>query len=173
MAARRVSTLVVTGYAGSGKTTLIERLVVDLGQRGLRVGVVKHHRHPGVLQDGAKDSERYAAAGAAAVALMGPAHTSVVWPAAAAPSLDELAALMPADLVLAEGFKGTAGPRLIVYGERPESVAELSEGRSVVAVVGEGGPVAIACPQYRRDDVGAIADCVVRWLRERQAADRG
>lgn len=173
MAGRTVPVLVVTGYSGSGKTTLIERLLPELRRRGLTAAVVKHHHHQGVLQPEARDSERYARAGAAAVALMGAEYTSVLWPAATAPDVEALAALMPADLVLAEGFKGTAGPRLIVYGERTQSVAELAEGRAVIAVVGEGDVPGCAWPRYGRDDVPAIADLIERWLREQPAASRG
>ncbi|MGZ5851990.1 MAG: molybdopterin-guanine dinucleotide biosynthesis protein B, partial [Hyphomicrobium sp.] len=48
----------IVGWKNSGKTTLIERLVVALTQRGLRVATVKHTHHELRAHDGATDGER-------------------------------------------------------------------------------------------------------------------
>ncbi|MHB0875601.1 MAG: molybdopterin-guanine dinucleotide biosynthesis protein B [Anaerolineae bacterium] len=163
---RAIPVLVITGYSGSGKTTLIERLIAALGRRGYNTGVVKHSWHAAPLGQTAKDSERFMAGGAAAVALMGPASVSLEWPASRAPDLQALANLMPVDLVLAEGFKAGTGARVIVFGDRPQSVAELSEGREVIAVVGDRCDPDWPWPCCGRDDVTAVADRVETWLRE-------
>lgn len=170
---RNVPVLVVTGYSGSGKTTLIERLVAELGRRGYRTGVVKHHRHPVETGSGRHDSERLLESGAVAVGLVGDEGASLHWPALLAPGLADLAALMDADVVLAEGYKSTAGPRLIVYGGRPQSVEELAPGREVVAVVGEVSGRQWPWPNLARDDVVGIADCIEAWLMRRRVVPPG
>ena len=171
--AQQVPILVITGYSGSGKTTLIECLVVELAARGQRTGVVKHHRHPMVADARMRDSERFLASGAAAVGTIGTDSVALTWPSAGAPDLVKLSGLIEADLVLAEGFKSTTGPRLVVYGERPESVAELAPGRDVVAVVGEAPSPGWSWPSFRRDDIAGIADCVEAWLKGQRGGSRG
>ena len=53
-----------TGYSGAGKTTLDERLIPELRQRGLRVSVVKHARHGFDIDRPGKDTYRHREAGA-------------------------------------------------------------------------------------------------------------
>ena len=53
----------VVGYSGVGKTTLVERLVERLAERGT-VGTVKHLGHEGDIDTEGKDTARHRAAGA-------------------------------------------------------------------------------------------------------------
>ena len=43
-------------HSGSGKTTVIEKLLRELSNRGLRVAVIKHAHHKVVLNTSGKDS---------------------------------------------------------------------------------------------------------------------
>ena len=52
------------GYSGCGKTTLVERLIPLLRERGLRVSVVKHAHHEFDIDHPGKDSYRHREAGA-------------------------------------------------------------------------------------------------------------
>ena len=54
----------IVGYADSGKTTLIEKLVPELKKRGYRVGTIKHAVHEPSLDTQGKDSWRHFNAGA-------------------------------------------------------------------------------------------------------------
>lgn len=164
-----VPILVVTGNSGSGKTTLIERLVPELRRRGYRVGVVKHHGHVLDLDTRGKDSDRFWQAGAEAVAMVAPDRTVVMWRPGQVAQLQALAQLMTADLVLAEGFKSSDLPRLIVTGGSATAAEELGAGRTVVAVVAPDGGEG----QLGRDDIAAVADRVVAWLRARTAPGPG
>ncbi|MEF8777236.1 MAG: molybdopterin synthase [Haloarculaceae archaeon] len=53
----------VVGYSGVGKTTLVERLVERLAERG-RVGSIKHLGHEANIDTEGKDTARHRAAGA-------------------------------------------------------------------------------------------------------------
>ena len=58
--------------SGTGKTTFIEKLIPLLAQRGVRTAVIKSDSHGYDLDTAGKDSARFAAAGAEAVAVSSP-----------------------------------------------------------------------------------------------------
>ena len=51
-------------YSGTGKTTLLEKVIVNLKARGLRLGVLKHDAHDFDIDHEGKDSWRFQKAGA-------------------------------------------------------------------------------------------------------------
>ena len=58
--------------SGTGKTTFIERLIPLLRERGVRTAVIKSDSHGFQLDTAGKDTERFSAAGAEAVAVSSP-----------------------------------------------------------------------------------------------------
>ena len=48
-----------SAYSGTGKTTVIEKLIRLLTERGVRVGVIKHDRHGFDIDRPGKDSYRH------------------------------------------------------------------------------------------------------------------
>ncbi|NLT42735.1 MAG: molybdopterin-guanine dinucleotide biosynthesis protein B [Anaerolineae bacterium] len=159
--------LVVTGHSNSGKTTLIESLVPVLRRRGYRVGVIKHLGSDLEWDRKGKDTDRFWEAGADALGVLAPDRSLLMWRRTGAEP-EPLAAQMDVDLVLAEGFKRSAHPAIVVTGGRPEVVAELGEGRPVVAVVGTAA--AGVASAYAVGDVEGIADRVEEWLRNQPDA---
>ncbi|MGC3998722.1 MAG: molybdopterin-guanine dinucleotide biosynthesis protein B [Anaeromyxobacter sp.] len=129
----------VAGPSGVGKTTLLVALVRALTARGLQVAVVKHTRHAHRLDAPGKDTARIRRAGASATALAAPAGTVVIGPPAAGPRA-LLAGLPAVDLVLVEGWRAAAVPRVEVR-RRAISPAFLCESdRRVLAVVADEPP---------------------------------
>lgn len=109
----------VVGWKNSGKTTMTVRLVEALTARGYRVSTVKHAHHTFRLDDGATDSARHRKAGAAQVGIVSAERWALITDqpteADTMTALDAmLRRLEPADLVLVEGFKDAAIPKLEV-----------------------------------------------------------
>lgn len=103
--------------SGTGKTTLLERLLPLLSARGLRVGVLKHDAHRLRLDTPGKDSWRFRQAGAWRVVVAGAEEMGVFSRVDGTASLGGWvdAYLADADLVLTEGFRDAGLPALRVY----------------------------------------------------------
>ena len=57
----------ITGWSGSGKTSLVIRLIPQLQDRGLRVATIKHAHHSFDIDTPGKDSYKHRVAGASEV----------------------------------------------------------------------------------------------------------
>ncbi len=97
----------IIGSQGSGKTTLMERLIPALQSRGLSVSTIKHtHHHDIELDSPGKDSYRHRVAGAAEVIVASDRGWARIASSAEPASLQILLGqLRPVDVVLIEGFK--------------------------------------------------------------------
>ena len=114
------------GFSGSGKTTLIEQLIPLFTGRGLRVSLVKHAHHTFDVDQPGKDSYRHRQAGAQEVLVTSSRRWALMHElrGEAEPPLEALIGRMaPCDLLLVEGFKRAALPKLEVFrsavGEAP------------------------------------------------------
>ena len=154
----------VIGRKNAGKTTLVERLVAEMTARGLRVATVKHAHHEAEIDRPGRDSHRHREAGAAEVALVSPRRWAVMGELRGAPepTLEAvLTRLGPADIVLIEGYKGEAHPKIEVHrpglGQPP-----LAETNATVRALATDGPVAdSSLPTFDRDDAEAIAGFIL------------
>lgn len=96
------------GWSGSGKTTFLEKIVEIMSHKGIRVGVIKHHGHSGVLMDSdKKDSSRYCNAGAKVVTVSSPDEYIEFRRPTKEATLEELIDKIEdeCDIIIAEGFK--------------------------------------------------------------------
>jgi molybdopterin-guanine dinucleotide biosynthesis protein B len=158
----------LAGWSGSGKTWFGVRLVAELRERGLRVGVLKHAiRHPAPPDGSGKDTTRYREAGAAAVGGLFEDEAVIRLPSDAA-DLDGLLAMMAAavDLVLIEGFHDADLPTVLIHRDEAAQRGDalrLPAGGEVLAVVSDDRRVE-QNPRYASDDVSGVADLIERWL---------
>jgi len=101
----------VSGIKNSGKTTLIVQMLPHLNRLGLRVAVIKHDGHTFVPEVPDTDTARHLAAGAYGTAVFDREKCKIVKYGSL--SEDTLIPLFPeADLILLEGFKHSAWPKL-------------------------------------------------------------
>lgn len=108
------------GWSGSGKTTLIEALIPRLTGRGLRVSLIKHAHHDFDIDVPGKDSYRLREAGCSEVLVSSDRRWVVMHELRGDDELtleEALARLSPCDLVLVEGYKRAAIPKLEIHRE--------------------------------------------------------
>ena len=139
------------GWSGSGKTTLVERLLPEFTARDLRVSVIKHAHHGFDLDKPGKDSWRHREAGATQVLMLSSDRWVLMHELRGAPepTLDEqLQLLEPCDLVLIEGYKAAAVPKLEIHRPSHGKPPLWPESPHVVAVASDVGAEELApdCP---------------------------
>jgi len=155
------------GWSGSGKTTLIERIIPRLTARGVRVSVIKHAHHGFDVDKPGKDSWRHREAGASEVLLVSDQRWVLMHELRDEPEPGlhaQLRCLSRCDLVLVEGFKDVAIPKIEVH--RPSQGRPLLHpgNPAIVAVAtdgalggGSGGP--LCCLDL--NDPAAVADFIL------------
>jgi molybdopterin-guanine dinucleotide biosynthesis protein MobB len=154
----------IIGHQGSGKTTLIERLIRTMRERGRSVSTIKHtHHHEIELDTPGKDSYRHRVAGASEVIVasnQGWARIAASAEPASLPIL--LGQLRPVDLVLVEGFKQLEWLRRVeVFRGVDTPLALEDSGIAAVAV-----PAGVALAGYSGirlplDDIAAVLDFIL------------
>ena len=98
-------------YSGTGKTTLLIRLIPVLNRQGLKIGLVKHAHHQFDIDHPGKDSYELRKAGACEMLVASAKRWALVHESPerkGEPTLEELLphlSLSELDLVLVEGFK--------------------------------------------------------------------
>jgi len=157
----------IAGWSGSGKTTLIEKLIPRFTQRGKIVSVIKHAHHGFDLDRPGKDSWRHREAGATQVLMLSEQRWVLMHELRddPEPPLDiQLRLLAPCDIVLIEGFKAAAVPKVEVYRQGNGKPPLWSENTNVVAVAAD---VDIDCPlpRFALDDAPAVADFILSYDR--------
>jgi molybdopterin-guanine dinucleotide biosynthesis protein B len=152
----------LAGWSGAGKTTLLVRLIPELVSRGISVSTMKRAHHAFDIDKPGKDSFRHREAGAREVLIASSRRVALVRELRDEPEpplADLLRRLAPVDLVIVEGFKGEAHPKIEVhrtangqgflYGERPAIRAIATDAEP---------PLPFDIPSAHLDDIPAIAD---------------
>ncbi len=157
------------GKSGTGKTTLLEKVIAELVRRGVRVGAIKHDAHHFEIDHPGKDSYRLAAAGAAVTLISSPEKLALVRRHDVAPEIEEIlrSFFADVDIVLTEGFKRGALPKIEVH--RREHSAELicrgTEYDEMLLAVASDEPLDLDVPILDINDVAVVADFLLSRVR--------
>jgi molybdopterin-guanine dinucleotide biosynthesis protein MobB len=151
--------------SGTGKTTLLEKVIVELKGRGYRIGVIKHDAHRFDIDHPGKDSHRLSAAGADTMLISSPEKLAIVKKHQAAPPIEELIAtyFQDVDIVLTEGFKQSGMPKLELH-RKERSATLLCRGErhdpTLIAVASDE-PLELDVPVLDLNDAAQVAQFIV------------
>jgi molybdopterin-guanine dinucleotide biosynthesis adapter protein len=164
----KVPMISFVGKSNSGKTTLIVKLIRELKSRGYRVATIKHSHHSFELDKEGKDSWLHTKAGADAVVVASKHMTGVIHIAPKELHLSEIVNtyLHDMDIVLVEGYKTLAIPKIEVF--RSEICTELicKADQNLIAVVGNKKPET-GIPFFPIDDkASSIVDFLLLRLKK-------
>ncbi len=150
--------------SGTGKTTLLEKVIAGLKERGYRIGVIKHDAHRFDIDHPGKDSYRLTAAGADTMLISSPEKLAMVKKHDASPPIEELIStyFTDVDIVLTEGFKKSSMPKIELH-RKERSATLLCRGEehdpSLVAVASDE-PLDLDVPVLDLNDARAVADFI-------------
>jgi molybdopterin-guanine dinucleotide biosynthesis protein B len=148
----------IVGWSGSGKTSLITRLIERFRDEKRRVIAVKGTHAGYDLQPQGKDTARFLRAGAQEVYLMSEGEL-LRMTALASPDelLAELRSRLGADdIVLLEGLTRPGIPVIEVEDPRGRKALK-SDPASLAAVVGNAGGGVPGRPRFRPDDIAGLS----------------
>lgn len=154
----------IVGRSRVGKTTLLEKLIPVLKQRGYRVATVKHHAHPGFdIDQPGKDTWRHAQAGSDHIVIAAPDKVASIRRVEREPTLEEIAAtITDVDIILTEGYKRSHYPKIEVVraAHNPEPLCTPEE----LLALATDTPITFNVPQFGLEDAEGLAGEIVEVL---------
>ena len=163
-----IPVVAISAWSGTGKTTLLKKLIPALCARGLRPGLIKHSHHNMDIDTPGKDSYELRKAGAAQTMVASPQRWALMTetPDEAPLNLAYLVSQMDhstLDLVLVEGFKHEAVPKILLFrSDAGHDLSELMLDEHVIAVASDVA-VELEVPVLDLNDVDGIAQFIVAW----------
>lgn len=164
-----IPVLAIAAWSGTGKTTLLKKLIPALCEQGIRPGLIKHTHHDMDVDKPGKDSYELRKAGAAQTIVASSQRWALITETPDEPELDlaYLVSRMDAsklDLVLVEGFKHEAVAKILLFRQDAgHAVSELTIDEHVIAIASDV-PLKTDVPLLEINDIPQIAAFVVRWL---------
>jgi molybdopterin-guanine dinucleotide biosynthesis protein MobB len=150
--------------SGTGKTTLLEKVIAELKIRGYRVGVIKHDAHRFEIDHPGKDSWRLTQAGADTMLVSSPEKLALIKKHSDPPPVDELIAtyFTDVDVILTEGFKKSGLPKIELH-RRERSATLICRGDEhdpTLIAVASDEPLELDVPVLDLNNPAQVADFV-------------
>ena len=156
----------IVGRPKSGKTTIIEKLIPELKNRGYRVATIKHTTHDFEMDTAGKDSWKHAQAGSECAVLSSGSKVALTRNVDHDLSPAELTRLISGDfdIILAEGFKRSGELKIEILRNEGELLCPPEELLAVVA----NKPLQFKPPRYSSDDISGLATLIEEKLLKRK-----
>lgn len=162
--------LAIAAWSGTGKTTLLRKLIPALCAAGIRPGLIKHTHHDMDVDKPGKDSYELRKAGATQTLVASQQRWALMTETPEASELD-LAYLVSRmetttlDMVLVEGFKHEAVAKILLFRQGcGRSVEELTIDEHVIAIASDV-QLDVDIPQLNINDIQQISAFILRWLK--------
>lgn len=158
-------------YSGTGKTTLLTRLVPVFNNKNLRTGVVKHAHHSFDIDHPGKDSYEFRRAGATQIAVV--SRQRIAWieefnDDRDEPELSDALLALDAnklDLVLVEGFKAESFPKIELHRPVLGKPLMCTKDKNIIALATDEPVAAMpAVPRLDLNNVNEIADFIISYI---------
>lgn len=157
----------ICGYANSGKTTLITRLIENLSPE-FDIGYIKHDVHKFEMDKEGKDTQRAWSSGASRISISDSHHTAYIH--RELPTQREIqSAFNDCDFVFLEGLKKTRIGKLVLIDEKKKILDSVSRGDidNIIGFIGQEKAkekLTVNAPYFNRNDVSGITDFIRQHL---------
>jgi cyclic pyranopterin phosphate synthase len=153
-------------YSGTGKTTIIEKVIRALKEKGLRLAVLKHDGHRFEIDREGKDSWRFTQAGADITILSSQEKTAYMEQRPL--SLKALLAMVhDVDLILVEGYKNEGLPQIGIARKATGKgfTAPLDRFMAVITDL-EDVDVNVNVPRFDLDDTQGVTEFIMKNMND-------
>lgn len=158
----------VVAKSGTGKTTLVVKLITELKQRGYRVGAIKHDAHKFSIDREGKDSWRFTQAGADTMMVTSKEKLALVKlnPEGEEPPVrDSINRYFhDVDIVITEGFKQNDLPKIEVHRRAHRTQLLCRDDKhdpTLIAVISDE-QLELDVPVFDLDDAASVCDFIVQ-----------
>jgi molybdopterin-guanine dinucleotide biosynthesis protein B len=151
----------IVGKSDSGKTTLLEKLIAEIKNRGYHIGTIKHDTHGFDIDREGKDTWRHKKAGASTVAISSPTKVAIIKDIKLEETLDTIAAayLQDVDIVFTEGYKRGNKPKVEVFRKEVHQELLCTEDDNLIAVA-SNQHFDLKVPYFDINNVKGLADLI-------------
>ncbi len=163
--------LAFAASSGTGKTTLLKKLIPLLNERGIRPGLIKHTHHDMDVDKPGKDSYELRKAGAAQTIVASQKRWALMTETPDQNELDlyYLASRMDKsslDIILVEGFKHESVSKILLYREGVSQTSdELVIDNHVIAIASDV-ELNTSLPILDINHPEQLADFIITWLKK-------
>lgn len=151
-------------YSGTGKTTVIEKIVRELKAKGLRLAVIKHDGHRFEIDHEGKDSWRFAHAGADITIISSVEKTAYIEQREL--SLRQLIEMVhDVDLILVEGYKNETLPQIGIARKATGKgfTADLSR---FIAIITDMDEIETTLPCFTFEDIQGVTEFIMQNMND-------
>ena len=165
-------------FSGTGKTTLLKQIIPLLKARGLQLAVIKHTHHQFDIDTPGKDSYELRQAGAEQLMVASRRRWALMVETPDQvddPQLDSLIQHLDStglDLILVEGFKHEAIPKIELHRPALQKPLLCPEDPDIIAVANDASlNQQIDLPVLALNNPEAIADFVLDFIQHSNSED--
>lgn len=158
----------ITAFSGTGKTTLLTKLIPALFERGVRVSVIKHAHHEFDVDTPGKDSYRIRKAGAQQTIVASAKRWALMTetPESEGIDLEYLIKQLDTekiDLIIVEGFKSLDIPKIILH--RTETAKPIPKpGTKTLAIATDDLTLDLCLPLLNLNETNEIVEFICQYF---------
>lgn len=158
----KIPIISIVGKSNSGKTTVVEGLVLRLKKMGYKVGTIKHSVNDYEIDIEGRDSWRHRKAGADISAISSPNKISFIKEVSKDTSIDEIVSsyFNNLDIIITEGYKKEGKPKIEV-SRREISDKLICDEDELLAVVSDN-KVGVRVPRFDFEEPDLLAEFIER-----------
>lgn len=168
MSDKKPPLLAISGYSGTGKTTLLKQVIPLLNQRGVNVAVIKHSHHDVDIDIPGKDSYELRKSGARQTILAGDRRWALITetpdlkPVNLYDLIDQLDSTK-IDIVIVEGFKDEPISKIILFREDVGKPFDNIIDPHVIALA-SNKKYNVNVPQLDINNPNTVTEFIINWL---------
>ena len=155
--------IAVSGVKNSGKTTLIEKIIPRLNEKGLKVATIKHDGHDFGGDVEGTDTYKHRKAGAYGTAIFSKNKFMMIKEQKYTSEEELIGYFNDADLILLEGFKNSDYPKLEII-RKGNSEKSVCKEETILAILSDTNYNFGNIKTLDLNDIDKITNCLLNYI---------